>query len=83
MMSSSGAAQAAGATANSATVHVGCFNMGVDQNMLGCPKHIKNMRRIIRKAVKEGDLQLLGLCEVGGHKKRVARGPHLTGPLDP
>jgi len=37
--------------------------------MLGSKKHLDNFRRLLGKAFEEGDLHLLGLCEVGGHKQ--------------
>ena len=69
MVSSGGASQPAGSTASTVNVQVGCFNIGISQEMLSVDKHIKNFKRILGKAFDEGDMHLLGLCEVGGHKK--------------
>ena len=68
-LSSGGASQPAGSKASTVNVQVGCFNIGISQEMLSVDKHIKNFKRILGKAFDEGDMHLLGLCEVGGHKK--------------
>ena len=69
LLSSGGAAQPA------VDVHVGTFNAGTDQNMLRLSKHTGNLRRILGKGVEEGDLHLLGLCEIGGHKQGLVTEP--------
>ena len=51
------------------TLKLGCFNCGIDQSMLSKDKHIRNLRRVIAKAVEEQDLHMVTLCEVGGHKQ--------------
>ena len=48
---------------------LGCFNCGMAQEMLSKEKHQENLSRVIAKAVGEQDLQIVTLCEVGGHKK--------------
>ena len=50
-------------------VKLGCFNCGIDQAMLSKDVHVKNLSRVIAKAVGEQDLHMVTLCEVGGHKK--------------
>ena len=69
MLSSGGASQPAGGTASTVDLNVGCFNIGIAQAMLQKSTHIQNFRRIVGKGFEEGDLHLLGLCEVGDHKK--------------
>ena len=49
-------------------LRLGCFNCGIDQNMLPKAKHQNKLRRVIAKAVAEQDLHMVNLCEVGGHK---------------
>ena len=53
-------------------LNLGCFNTGIDQNMLPLAVHQKNLGRVIAKGVAEQDLHMLTLCEVGGHKKGLA-----------
>ena len=48
---------------------LGCFNCGMAQEMLSKKKHQENLSRVIAKAVGEQDLQIVTLCEVGGHNK--------------
>ena len=54
-------------------VNIGTFNLGLEQSQIesrNFPKHtLKNLRRIVAKGFEEGDLHLLSLCEVGGHKQ--------------
>ena len=50
-------------------VNVGCFNAGIFQDMLLKERHKHNLRRILRQSFEEYGLHLLGLCEVGGHRK--------------
>ena len=56
-----------------ADVTIGSFNFGIDQSMLQKNafkrKHAGNFRRIVEKMHREGDLDILVGCEVGGHKK--------------
>lgn len=63
MLSSGGASQPA------VNLNVGTFNVGIEQAMLGSKKHREHFRRLLGKAFEEGDLHLLSLCEVGGHKQ--------------
>ena len=54
-------------------VNVGSFNLGLYQQQIESTRFpkgtLKNFRRIIAKGFEEGDLHLLNLCEVGGHKQ--------------
>ena len=54
-------------------VNVGSFNLGLDQSKIEAKRFstvtLENFRRIIAKGFEEGDLHLLNLCEVGGHKQ--------------
>jgi hypothetical protein len=63
MLSSGGASQPA------VNLNVGTFNVGIMQAMLESKKHREHFRRLLGKAFEEGDLHLLSLCEVGGHKQ--------------
>ena len=62
-------------------VNVGSFNLGLEQPQIESrhfPKRgLLNFRRIIAKGFEEGDLHLLNLCEVGGHKKGLSAS-HIT-----
>ena len=48
---------------------MGCFTVGIEQTMLRIKEHRENFQRILGKGFEEGQLQLLGLCEVGKHKE--------------
>ena len=50
-------------------LNVGCFNVGIHQPMLLKENHKKSFRHLLAKSFEEGSLHLLGLCEVGGHRK--------------
>ena len=50
-------------------VNLGCFNCGMNQDMLSKHVHKENLSRVIGKAVREQDLHMVTLCEVGGHKQ--------------
>ena len=54
-------------------VNVGSFNLGLHQLQIESTRFptstLPNFRRIIAKGFEEGDLHLLKLCEVGGHKQ--------------
>ena len=54
-------------------VNVGSFNLGLHQSQIQAKSFqtstLKNFRRIIAKGFEEGELHLLNLCEVGGHKQ--------------
>ena len=54
-------------------VNVGSFNLGLHQSQIQAKsfqeRTLKNFRRIIAKGFGEGELHLLNLCEVGGHKQ--------------
>ena len=54
-------------------VNVGSFNLGLHQSQIQAKNFqtstLKNFRRIIAKGFEEGELHLLNLCEVGGHKQ--------------
>ena len=56
-----------------AQVNVGSFNLGLHQLQIESKRFtagtLDNFRRIIAKGFEEGDLPLLNLCEVGGHKQ--------------
>ena len=52
---------------------LGCFNCGIEQNMISKPKHMASLRRVIGKAVDEQDLHMITLCEVGGHKQGLGQ----------
>ncbi len=71
-----GVLQPAGVSVSSVAVNVGCFNVGIDQNMLtsGRSKTGKDkLRKVIETGVAQGKLNLLGLCEVGGHDQGLER----------
>ena len=59
-------------------VNVGSFNLGLHQSQIQAKNFqtstLKNFRRIIAKGFEEGDLHLLNLCEVGGHKQGLPAG---------
>ena len=44
---------------------------GIHQEMLLKPEHRQNFRRIIVKGFGEGQCNLMGFCEVGGHKMEL------------
>ena len=48
-------------------VNIGTFNLGLDQHQRESLNF--EIQRIVAKAFEEGDLDLLNLCEVGGHKQ--------------
>ena len=54
-------------------MNVGSFNLGLHQDQIESKRFqtstLPNFRRIIAKGFEEGDLHLLNLCEVGGHKQ--------------
>ena len=54
-------------------VNVGSFNLGLHQSQIQAKSFktstLKNFRRIIAKGFDIGELHLLNLCEVGGHKQ--------------
>ena len=54
-------------------VNVGCFNLGLHQSQIKAKSFqtstLSNFRRIVAKGFEEGNLHLLNLCEVGGHKQ--------------
>ena len=52
---------------------MGTFNIGIEQAMLRGRDHLRNFKRILGKGFDEGDLHLLGLCEVGGHKQGLEK----------
>ena len=52
-----------------ARVNLGCFNCGMQQDMIPNKRHTDSLKRVIAKGVHEQDLHLLTLCEVGGHKQ--------------
>ena len=61
-----------------ASVNVGTFNLGLYQSQIDS-KHfetgtLRNFRRIIAKGFENGELHLLNLCEVGGHKQGLPAG---------
>ena len=68
----------AGRKTSEVKVNIGTFNPEVDQRMLETRKSaaatraIENLRRIINKMIESGDLHLLNLVEVGGHKHGLA-----------
>ena len=63
-LSSGGASQPAGGTAFTVDLHVGCFNIGIEQAMLGNKNHTKNFRRILGKGFAEDPLLRWGLLVV-------------------
>ena len=75
--SSDAVSTAAGSTADAsqlgglptARLNLGCFNVGLLQDMIHKPVHQESLSRVIAKGVQEQDLHLLTLCEVGGHNK--------------
>ena len=56
-----------------ASVNVGTFNLGLYQSQIESKNFetgtLRNFRRIIAKGFENGELHLLNLCEVGGHKQ--------------
>ena len=54
-------------------VRVGTFNLGLHQEQIGSTqfprKALKKVCRVVAKGFEEGNLHLLNLCEVGGHKQ--------------
>ena len=50
-------------------VNLGCFNCGINQDMLAKQQHLKSFRRVIAKGVGEQELHICTFCEVGGHKQ--------------
>ena len=52
-----------------ARLNLGCFNVGLEQDMIPKDHHQSNLIRIIGKGVGDQDLHLLNLCEVGAHKE--------------
>ena len=65
-----------GATSNGGrvvTVRVGSFNFGVDQNMLQrerwVRKHRGNFKRVCAEMVRQGNLDIMFGCELGGSGK--------------
>ena len=66
-----------------ANIRIGTFNVGVVQTQILGQKFEKpgsggldNLRRIVAKTFEEGDLNLLTLCEVGGHKLGLGKSPY-------
>ncbi len=59
-----GVQQAAEVSVSSVAVNVGCFNVGIDQNMLTSGKAkswTEKLRKVIQTGVAEGSLNLIGL----------------------
>ena len=54
-------------------VNLGCFNVGLGQDMIPKDKHQTSLGRVIAKGFMEQDLHILTLCEVGGHKKGLEK----------
>ena len=50
-------------------VNLGCFNCGINQDMLAKHQHLKSFRRVIAKGVQEQELHISTFCDVGGHKQ--------------
>ena len=48
---------------------LGCFNCGMQQEMLQHKRHIDSLKRVIGKGVGEQHLHVVTLCEVGGHRQ--------------
>ena len=69
IVSSRGAPQPAARTTSSVTLRIGCIYKGIHQDMLKLDNHIENGRRILGQGFEEGELHVLGFCEVGGHKQ--------------
>ena len=53
----------------SVRLKLGCFNCGIQQDMVPNQRHTSNLKRVIAKGVNEEDLHMVTLCEVGGHKQ--------------
>ncbi len=51
-----------------ADLNVGCYSVGMHQQMFRKSKNIDILKGILAKGFENGCLHLLGLCEVGGHK---------------
>ena len=77
---SGGAPQPAESTADASQLgglptvqlRLGCFNCGIDQQMLTKESWLAKLRRVIGLGVIEGGLHLLTLCEVGGHRQGLS-----------
>ena len=55
-----------------ATFRVGSFNIGINQEMLNAkrtPQYLDDTERIIQTCVTEYRLQVMNLCELGGHRQ--------------
>ena len=86
MASSADASQLGGsssADASDGTVcvfRIGSFNVGVNQSMLtgkNCYGYVKRIKSIITTCVVDSALDIMNLCEVGGHKQGLfAAGIH-------
>ena len=52
-------------------IHIGSFNIGIHQDMLTCKGtqgYLDQTEYIIAKCAKDGQLDIMNLCELGGHR---------------
>ena len=66
-------------------LRLGNFNVGIMQNQFETTKAIikvmKHMNRIIQNCVTDGDLDMLSMCEVGGHLQGMSAAGISAGDL--
>ena len=56
-------------------IHIGSFNIGIHQSMLTCSGaqgYLDQTERIIATCAKVGQLDIMNLCELGGHREGFA-----------
>ena len=56
-------------------IHIGSFNIGIHQSMLTCSgaqEYIDQTEHIIATCAKVGQLHIMNLCELGGHRQGFA-----------
>ena len=52
-------------------VNLGCFNVGINQDMLAKAIHLKSFKRVIAKGVETQELHICTFCEAGDHKQKA------------
>ena len=68
-------ASSAGHWAQVTDIHIGSFNIGIHQSMLTCSGaqgYLDQTERIIATCAKVGQLDIMNLCELGGHREGFA-----------
>ena len=66
-------------------IRIGSFNVGVDQNMLAgkrCNATLKKVEDIIATCVRDSALDIMNLCESGGHRQGLHACRPPIDPLD-